>query len=268
MTTLREFDLPRKLLVTMFLLVLSCGFFVAHLYLHHSMASAGGEEKLMPSPSDITLHFHGDRTRTRLKTMSLGSMKRYFMEDSDRRPIELKSDEQADLDAVLAWNDSGAPESAYWDPKEKKSQPGQVHAILYKRGCLDCHAADATGEEAKPDSPLDTFASISRYTRGDMGMDRGRLLMLSHVHLLGMALMFLGAGAALVASSYPGWLRGALVFGGFASILLDIGGWWAVKYGGGGWAWTVVAGGVLMGASFGLTVLCVLWDLWRIRRTG
>ncbi|MCW8133271.1 MAG: hypothetical protein KIS92_23195 [Planctomycetota bacterium] len=264
MSNLPSFDAPRKILITMFLIVLSCGFLVAHLYLHHAMAGAGGEEKFMPSPRDIAVHFHGDRTKTRLKTMSLGSMKRYFMDDSDRKPAELTPAEQAKLDAVIAWNDAGAPESGYWDPtlKEKTADPALVYAILGDRGCYDCHSPDAAGKFAKRDSPLDSFKAVSRYTKGDTGMDKGRLLMLSHVHLLGMAMMFLGAGAALVFSTWSAKLRGGLVFGGFFSILLDIGGWWAVKYGGAAWAWTVIAGGTLMGAAFGLTVLAVLYDLW------
>lgn len=270
MTTLREFDLPRKILITMFLVVLSCGFFVAHLYLHFTMAGVAGEEKFMPSPQDITVHFYGDRTKTRFKTMSLGSMKRYFMDDSDRKPIELKPEEQAKLDAIIAWNDAGAPEAGYWDPKlkVKTSDPKLVFTILSDRGCYDCHSPDAGGKVAKRDSPLDSFKGISRFTKGDTGMDKGRLLMLSHVHLLGMAMMFLGAGAALVFSSWSARLRGALVFGGFLSILLDIGGWWAVKYGGSAWAWSVIAGGSLMGAAFGLTVLAVLYDMWRRKSTA
>ncbi|MBI3830966.1 MAG: hypothetical protein HY291_15710 [Planctomycetes bacterium] len=252
MAELREFDLPRKLLVTMYLIVLSCGFFAAHLYLHYTMAGVSGEDTFMPSLQDISIHFHGDPTKTRFKTMVLGPMKRYFMEDDAKKPVQLSPEEQKDLDAVLAWNDQGAPESGYWDPKEKAKtkDPKLVYTLLYQHNCYDCHAPDATGRSAKPDAPLNSFAAISRFTKPDSGMDKGRLLMLSHVHLLGMAMMFLGAGIALVFSSWSSRVRSALVCGGFASILIDIGGWWAVKYGGEPWAWTVILGGTLMAASF------------------
>ena len=260
MQHLDEFDLPRKLLVTLFLAVLSCGFGVAHLYLQFTMARASGEERWLPSLRDITLYFHGERSRTRLKHMVTGPMKEYF--SADNTPERLSPEEQADLDAVLAWNDRGAPEAEYWNP-QKHDEHRQISEILFRRGCLDCHVREAAAAEAKPDSPLDTYPGISRFVRPDTGMDPGRLLMLSHVHLLGMALMFLGVGAALSATRWAAWLRASLICGCFASILLDIGGWWAVKYGGAGYAWTVLAGGLLMGVLFGWSVLATGWDMWR-----
>jgi hypothetical protein len=98
-------------------------------------------------------------------------------------------------------------------------------------------------------------------------MDKGRLLMLSHVHLLGMGMMFLLVGAAVALSAWPKWIRCALIVGGLSSILFDIFGWWAVKFGGGAWSPVVMFGGGLMGVCFGASVLVSLYDLW-IRKPG
>jgi len=268
MPHLHEFDLPRKLLVTMFLLVLSCGFATAHLYLEYTMAQVSqeqGQRKFVPDSRDIVKYFHGSPGETRLKTMALGSMKRYFMDDSARQYVELTAAEQKLLDTVVAWCEQGAPESEYWNPQERKANVGQIHEILFNRGCFDCHARDAAGKGAQPDSPLDTYAAIARFTKPNLGMDTGRLLMLSHVHLLGMALMFLGATLPLVYARWPVGLRNAVIVGAFLSVLCDIGGWWATKWFGAPAAWMVLVGGLLMGVTFGLSVLLVLVDMWVVR---
>ena len=65
----------------MFLVVLSCGFAVAHLYLDHTTEMADGKPGL--TMDDITAQFHGDRTKTTLKKQVLGGMKKFFQEERD-----------------------------------------------------------------------------------------------------------------------------------------------------------------------------------------
>lgn len=256
MATLKTLELPHKVLATGFLVTLSCGFFVSHLYLHHEIA--GEKDTFVPSLKQIAVHFHGEPGTTRLKKMVQGPMKKYFSAGQDTK--DLAPDEQKEFEAVIDWNDRGAPEAEYWDPASKS--PGKILNIIYDR-CVDCHSPTATHKHAKKDSPLDTYPDIVKFTKEDLGMDEGRLLMLSHVHLLGMGLMFLGLGIAVALSGYGKGVRVALIAAGFASVLVDIGGWWAVKYFGPGWAWTVMAGGLLMGLAFGLGTLAALVDLWR-----
>ncbi len=259
---LQTAGIPHKCLVTMFLIVLSAGFFTAHLYLHHTVNLADGKETAFPTTRDITLHFHGQPGTTRLRNQSLGAMKKYYSMAED--PNDLDELEQQNLKAVLEWNDKGAPEKDYWEFNAEKGRHTytKVGLILSDSGCFDCHTRESTMKGNKKDSPLDTYQDIVKFTKEDQGMSKGRLLMLSHVHLLGMSLMFLGLGFFLVNSTWSVSIRTGLVVGGFASILVDIGGWWAVKYGGGGWAWLVMAGGLFMGMTFGVSTLLVLFDLW------
>lgn len=259
MTPLKDFDLPRKVLATGFLVVLSCGFAVAHLYLHHAVDKEDGHEDFVPTLRDITLHFHGEPGVSRLKSKVLGSMKVNF--SAAENPNVLTSEEQADLDAVLAWNAKGGPEDEYWNPKDHQ-EARRIQGLLLDRGCLDCHSPDATETGNKKDSPLDTYAAIAKYLKPNTGLDAGTLLMLSHVHLLGMGLMFLGVGVFVAASRYSARGRALLIGGGFLAVLLDIGGWWAVKWGGAVCAPVVLAGGALMGVTFSVSVAAVLWELW------
>ena len=257
---LHNLELPWKLLITLFLIVLSSGFLVSELYLMHTTEMADGKEGL--SLDDITFTFHGDETKTGIKKQITGPMKKYMSETQE--PDKLTKDEQADLEKILKWNDAGAKEEGYWNPKERDKDKNKesVYNLLSAHGCFDCHSADATMKGNKKDSPLDTFAGISKFTKPDTGMDKGRLLMLSHVHLLGMGMMFLLVGAAVASTAWPVWMRCMLVVGGLSSILFDIFGWWAVKYGGAMFSPVVMFGGGLMGVSFGLSVLASLYDLW------
>jgi mono/diheme cytochrome c family protein len=261
MTPLPSLELPWKLLITLFLIVLSSGFVVSELYLMHTTEMADGKPGM--SLEDITLTFHGDPKATRLKHMVLGPMKKYF---SDDESTTLKAAEQADLDAVVAWSDNKAPEIQYWDPVEKDKKPAAIFNIFNDHNCFNCHAPDATMKGNKKDSPLDTYAGVSKFTKPNTGMDTGRLLMLSHVHLLGMGMMFLLAGAAVALTVWPKWIRCALIVGGLSSILFDIFGWWGVKYGGGAWSPVVMVGGILMAASFGGSVFVAMYDMWMRKR--
>ena len=112
------------------------------------------------------------------------------------------------------------------------------------------------------DAPLDTFAHISKFTKGDEGMDVGRLLMLSHVHLLGMGMMFLLSGAAVAMTQFSMKLRCLIIVGGLGSVLIDIFGWWSVKYGGAPFSPEVMAGGGLMAIAFGASILAAFYDMW------
>jgi len=252
-----ELDFPWKLLISMFLVVLTSGFIVSELYLKHTTELADGKEGL--TLDDITIQFYGSET-PKLKMQVQGPMKKYFSSNED--PNKLKPDELADVEKVVEWVDRGAPESEYEVKDDKEKNKGTISYILNMRGCLDCHSPDATMKGNKHDSPLDTFEHVSKYTKRDTGMDKGRLLSLSHIHLLGMGMMFLLAGAAVAMTRWPVTVRVVLIFGGQLSILLDIFGWWGVKWYGAPLAPVVMVSGILMAACFVGSVLAAFYDLW------
>lgn len=254
---LAQLDFPWKLLISMFLIVLTSGFIVSELYLKHTTELADGKEGL--SLDDITIQFYGSEV-PKLKMQVNGPMKKYFSSAEDAN--KLKPEEQADIEKIVAWIDRGAPESEYEVKDDKEKNRGTISYILNMRGCLDCHAPDSTMKGNKHDSPLDTFEHVSKFTKRDMGIDKGRLLSLSHIHLLGMGMMFLLAGAAVAMTQFPAKLRALIIFGGQLSILLDIFGWWGVKWYGAPVSPVVMASGILMVVSFVLSVLAAFWDLW------
>jgi hypothetical protein len=255
MTTLTNLNLAWKMLISMFLLVLSSGFVVAHLYLEHTTEMADGKPGL--TLDDITLQFYGDRTKTQLKKVVNGSMKKFFQDEHDLKKLSKKDHDQ--IDAVIAWNDAGAKEEGFWNIHKHDDPDTKYIVNIFADKCSGCHGKDGKKYD---DAPLDTFVDVSKFTRGDEGIDKGRLLMLSHVHLLGMGMMFLLCGAAVALTQFPMALRCILIVGGFSSIVLDILGWWTVKYGGTSYAPVVMLSGGLMALTFGASVVLAFYDLW------
>lgn len=260
MKPLHALELPFKLLISGFLIVLSSGFAVGELYLQHTTSMADGKPGL--SMDDVTFTFHGDETKTTLKKQILGPMRKYFAEGGVEKNI--KPEDIADIDAVIKWNDNGHPEEGYWNLSEqdKTKDKKAVFKILDNHNCYDCHSADATMKGNKKDSPLDTFAGVSKFLKPDTGMDKGRLLSISHVHLLGMGMMFLLVGAAVGLTLFSRRVRSVLIVAGLASVLLDIFGWWFVKWFGAPLAPMVMFSGALMPLVFFIDVVLCFYDMW------
>ncbi|HLX60904.1 MAG TPA: phage holin family protein [Planctomycetota bacterium] len=259
MKPLCELDYPWKLLISMFLIVLTSGFVVAELYLKHTTELADGKPGL--SMDDITITFHGNGVPLlRRKIAPGGSMRKYFSVNSSEE--ELKPDDLKDIERMIAWVDKGAPQDEY-TVKDEKKKAESISLLFDTHGCTDCHSRESTMRHNMHDYPLEKFEQVVEYTKpNSSSMDTGRLLSLSHYHLIGMGMMFLAAGAAVALTLWPKWLRAALVVGGQLSILLDIFGWWGVKWYGAPLSPIVMAGGGLMAASFFASVGAAYWDLW------
>jgi hypothetical protein len=250
-TKLHALDLPQKLLLTATLALLAGGFFAGESLIFSRLASSAGFLR------GITAWFHGDREVTPLKKEILGPMKRYFSAFEDAG--KLTPAEQADLDRLLAWNNAGAPENEFLAAGEGKTP---ILRVLERHVCLNCHSANATIIGNRKDAPLDTYAGVARFTKPDEGPSAERLLLLSHIHLFGLAVIFLLTGLAVAATAWPVWLRGVLCAAGPLAAILVVGGWWAVKYYGDPWAPLVAFGGILMTLAFGCSVLAALYDMW------
>src|SRR5262249_49067323 len=95
---LSQLDFPWKLLISMFLVVLTSGFVTAELYLKHTTELADTFEGL--GLDDITIHFHGSDV-PKLKMNVLGGMKKYFK--ASETAAEFKPDELADIAKVVKW---------------------------------------------------------------------------------------------------------------------------------------------------------------------
>jgi hypothetical protein len=99
-----------------------------------------------------------------------------------------------------------------------------------------------------------------------MGESLHTLMKLSHIHLFGTGILLLAVGLIFRLSAMRVWLKVSLIVLPFAAMFADILAWFLTK-----WdplyAYVVVVGGGLLGASLIAQVLVSLWQLWFLRQS-
>lgn len=225
----------RKILASLFALVIGLGYLTALANLYFAMHLADGQPGL--TPRDIVIHFHGEPEKTLLSAKIQGSM----------RP-NLKDDGQ--VQTILAWIKGGATQETF----------GPVKEILDAQ-CIGCHNPAGIGSFR----PLTTFAEVATTTTADTGMSWARLAMVSHQHLFGIGLLCFVLSWLLLQTPLPAKFKIAAMFIGFVGMLLDVGGWWATKWNP-SLAFLVMLGGALNGLFFGIGVFSIWWDAFFAKR--
>jgi hypothetical protein len=102
----------------------------------------------------------------------------------------------------------------------------KVAAILDTR-CTRCHSESRSGSAAQ--CPLDTWEQIHDYCAvetTDGGISLKRLVQSSHVHLLGLGMLYGLTGLIITLTSYPAWMRGLLGLLPLVAQVVEIGCWW------------------------------------------
>ena len=113
-----------------------------------------------------------------------------------------------------------------------------------------------------PILPLTTYAEVRAYAEVDMRQSAKALVRVSHVHLFGISIIFLLTGGIFTFSAIPPGWRALIVALPFLAIWVDIGSWWFTRFEP-IFAYTVIAGGALMGLSLAVQIGIPLWEMWR-----
>ena len=226
--------LSEKALYTCFLLVVALGYLMAMTYLYTS--HEGHDQRPGVSIQDVADTYYGNRSGTRLEAAIRGPMAAYI--------------EIADRNEVVAWLKDGARESDY---------STSVEPIL-KKTCTACHSP-ASG---LPIPDLTSFDGVRALAAVDMGESLHTLMKLSHIHLFGIGILLLAVGLIFRLSAMRPWLKVSLIVLPFAAMFADILAWFLTKWDP-VYAYVVVIGGGLLGASLIVQVLVSLWQLWFLR---
>jgi len=232
MITLRTLPATLRVLFSCFLIVIGVGYLTAISYLFlvdvepHRAQGQGMVD-------GISAKYHGSTSGTRLEASLRGTM-------ADRVNAE-------ERDQVFAWVRDGA----------KQEDFGRIGEILGKN-CVGCHSP----QSGMAIPSLATFEDVLKLAQPDAGTSLLALTRVSHVHLFGIAIIFLITGAIFSLSETPGWFRVAMLVVPYAAILADIGSWWLTKYYSPVFAWIVIIGGACMGLSLACQILVSLWAMW------
>jgi cytochrome c551/c552 len=110
---------------------------------------------------------------------------------------------------------------------------------------MSCH------DGSNPHLPnLNGFDNVKKVTEKDQGAEVFTLVRVSHIHLFGLTFIFFLMGIVFShAYVRPVWLKCLVMVSPFAAVVIDILSWYFTKL----WhpfAWVVMGGGALYGASF------------------
>jgi len=232
MTTLRSLSVVLRALFSSFLIMIGIGYLTALslLYFVDIEPHKALGQSVVEGISQI---YHGAPRGTRLEAALLGPM-------SDRLSLD-------DRTKIFQWLDRGGRAEDY----------ASVAAIV-TANCVGCHSP----KSGMPIPPLTSYEEVAKIVQQDPGPSVSQLARVSHIHLFGISIIFLITGAIFSLSSTPIWLRIALVVLPYVTIVMDIGSWWATKYFSPVFAYVVIGGGALMGASLALQILISLWEMW------
>jgi hypothetical protein len=219
--TLGTLSLTYRVLFTGFLLVVGLGLCMAgaQIMLTHGMADG----KMGLSMNDIVYSYYGNRTGSKMEAALTGKMKGKMPE--------------TDNFTVIQWVRDGAAE-AEWT----KIGP------LLEKSCAKCHDAESGLPEV---SKLEVAKSLAEV---DHGASVASLTRVSHIHLFGIAFIFLFVGAIFGLAEFNPFWKAILVSTPFAFLVMDVGSWWLTKYWPGG-AWITMIGG--LGYSLAAMVMFV-----------
>lgn len=228
---LRTLSLPIKVLFTSFLITIGIGYLFAILYLFLVDIEPHAKQG-MGMVQAVIIKYYGRHGTTRLEASLEGRM------GENITPAQKKQ--------IVEWIQKGATEADF----------PSVQSI-FLNNCGVCHSM----ESGMPIPPLTTFRDVGVYSQMDMGQSVKSLVRISHIHLFGMSFIFILTSGIFVLSGIAIKWRVLLVAIPFVAIWMDIGSWWITKLEP-FFAYTVIAGGILMGLSLGGQILISLWEMW------
>jgi len=227
-----EMPLSLRVLYTATLLVLGMGYLFALIYLFHTYSGKDGNPRDL-SYDDIVIAYTGSGKSSRLESALRGSMS-----------VMLPKEELAPL---VAWVQEGAERAAF----EK-----QIRPTLEKR-CLACH--DGSNPHL---ANLNGYDNVKKVTERDTGTGIFTLVRVSHIHLFGLTFVFFIVGS-IFSHAYvrPVWLKCAVMILPFCALAMDVSSWYFTKLYQ-PFAFVVMAGGGLMGASFAFMWVVSMYQMW------
>lgn len=227
--------LPAKALFSCFLITIGLGYLAAIYYLftievdpHRKMG--------MTVIGGIEVKYRGQPSATRLEAALSGVM-------SGQVGAE-------DRQTIIGWLRGGATKEGF----------DSVRPILERR-CVICHSA----KSGLPIPPLTSYDEVRKVARVDGGLTLSQLARVSHIHLFGISLIFALTGGIFALSAVPARWKTLFVVLPFVSIWADIGSWWITKYEP-VFAYIVLSGGALMGASLAVQIIIPLREMWLVPR--
>lgn len=228
-TTLARLSESYKVLFTGFLLVIGVGLMMAGGQIMLTHGKADGKPGL--SINDIVYSYYGNRSGSKLESMLEGQMK-------PMAPDEIRFE-------LIQWARDGGHITAWGS----KIQP------IMEKYCVSCHGPGT----ALPD--FSKFENVKKAAEVDEGASIGSLTRISHIHLFGIAFIFLFVGWIFGLAQYPRKWKLILIATPFVFLLLDVLSWWLTKYMP-AFAWLTMIGGIGYSLASTVMIFTSLAQMW------
>jgi len=228
-TTLAQLPRSYKVLFTGFLLVIGVGLLMAGAQIMLTHGRADGKVGL--SINDIIYSYYGNRNSSKLQTMLNGQMKAMAPDDVRFQMVK--------------WAQDGSPVTEW----SSNIQP------LMQQYCVSCH----NGESNQPD--FTKFENVKKIAEVDDGASYTSLTRVSHIHLFGIAFIFLFVGWIFAMAEYPTRWKLILIATPFAFLIIDILSWWLTKVSP-VFAWLTMIGGIGYSLASTVMIFTSLTQMW------
>jgi len=226
-----ELPLSVRILYTCVLCVVGLAYLFAFIYLYHTYSGRDGQPGL--SYDDLVIAYTGSGKGSKIESALRGPMS-----------TMLPADEAT---AVITWVQQGA---------DRPTFDTFVSPLLEKR-CISCH--DGSNPHLVS---LAGYDNVKKVTDQDKGTDIFTLVRVSHIHLFGIVI-FLFVIGQIFGHAYirPLWIKYVAMAAPFCALLIDISSWYLVKLYH-PFAYLTMAGGALLGLSFGFMWVMSMYQMW------
>ena len=225
-----------RTLFTGYLLVMGIGILMslAQILLTHGMADG----EIGVSVDDVVYSYHGNRNSSKLEVKLNGSMKDKANDESRAR--------------LVKWAREGAP-LEHW---KKEIQP------IFAENCVQCHANI-------PGLPSFTeYEATAEVAKTDMGASVDSLTRVSHIHLFGIAFIFIFVGYIFsLAVGFNEKVKATIIAIPFGFLIIDISSWWITSVFP-GFAWFTIIGGFGYMFAFAIMWFTSMYQMWILPRNG
>jgi len=226
-----------KALFTGYLIVVAIGYLMALVQIQFTHGMADG--KLGLSIDDIVYSYYGKRSGSVLEAKLNGSMK-LMAPEKDRLKI-------------INWVHKGASKKAFYDTGIRK---------IMDTNCIKCHNASS----GLPIPDWTKFENVAERAKTDTGASFSSLARVSHIHLFGIAFIFMFVGLIFsLAAGVPKYLKATVIIMPYLFLIIDITSWWLTKLNP-NFAWFTIIGGVAMALSFAFMWIVSMYEMWIMPR--
>ncbi len=226
----------RKALFSGYLTVVAVGYLMAVGQILYTHGMADGKFGL--SIDDIVYSYYGKRSGSVLESKLNGSMK-FNAPEEERRQI-------------INWIRKGA---------DKERFQKEIRPIINKR-CVRCHSPAS----ALPIPDFTKDEELFQRAQTDTGASISSLVRVSHIHLFGIAFIFMFVGLIFsLAAGVPKPLKVFAIIMPYVFLLVDIASWYLTKINP-NFAWlTIIAGGA-MAIAFAFMWCVSMYEMWIMPR--